>query len=160
MWHSCLTIFILIIFAMPLSGQSAAMEEDTIKKIITDETVFFAQRDLKAWSECYLPVPYVRWTALIYENKRPVVMSVDNWMMLYNGMRAYFRSQEGQAIDPIINSARMDWNIQIRGNVAWVKFIQKNFGLNEASHEVRVLEKQNGKWRIVLVSSIAEMPEQ
>ncbi len=154
-----LTVFIFITFLASASGQTMVKDEEAIKKIITDETTFFAQCNLKAWSECYLPVPYVRWTVSYFENSRPVVMNMETWISLYNSMRAYFRSQEGKEMNPIINSVRMDWNIQIRGEVAWVKFIQKNFGLNVASHEMRILEKQNDKWRIVMVHSISEIPQ-
>lgn len=51
---------------------------------------------------------------------------------------------------------RSDWNINVRGNVAWVNFRQKTAlgGAEYVSDEIRVLEKESGQWKIVLSSTI------
>lgn len=51
---------------------------------------------------------------------------------------------------------RSNWNINARKNVAWVNYRQKTTlgGAEYVSDEIRVLEKENGEWKIVLSSTI------
>ena len=62
------------------------------------------------------------------------------------------------------NPTRSNWNIQIRGNVAWARFIEtvkQADGSDLSLHDLRVLEKQqDNKWRIALLGgfTITEPP--
>ena len=142
------SVFLLPLFlAIPLNAQDTA-DETSLKKIIEDETLAFANADLAAWSDFFVHEPYLRWSV-------SATMAFDGWDALYNGAKSFLESQSGRKdADALHQITRSDWNIHIIGDMAWVKFAQLTEGDAAAVQQFRVLERSNGKWRIAMLVAL------
>lgn len=132
------------------SHQLIAQEEDAIKDVIARETSAFLNVDYKSWAETWLKVPY----AYRSYSDASTTTYVEGWEELNKTFVDYFKTAK-PADSEIIN----DWiEIKIFENGAYVRFNQKindSIELEETS-QIRVLEKQDGKWKIVFLGAIAK----
>ncbi len=142
-------ILIFLLFAIGLNS-SLAQDEEAIKDVIAQETSAFMNVDYKNWADTWLKVPY----AYRSYSDATTTTYTEGWEELNKTFADYFKTAR-PANSEIIN----DWiEIKIFANGAYVRFTQKikdNIELEETS-QVRVLEKQDGKWKIVCLSAIAK----
>ena len=140
-------ILLSVIFTLSLAAQDVS-DENSIKKIIEEETLAFANADLETWSGFFVHEPYLRWTV-------SPTMSFDGWEALYNGAKSFLESQPGRsAADELHKITRENWIIRITGDMAWVKFMQTTEGNPVAAHQFRVLERAGGIWRIAMLVAV------
>ena len=142
-------LFVLIpLFFGMRSGAQNNPDETSIKKIIEEETLAFANADLAGWSDYFVHEPYVRWSV-------SPQMYFDGWDALYKGAKSFLETQSGRKdANALHKITRSDWNIHINGNVAWVKFVQTTEGTAGSSQQFRVLERINGKWKISMLVAV------
>lgn len=136
----------------PLSAQKSdpAKEVKNIKALIEKETRAFFEIDKQTWSDCWAHVPYAFWSFADTTD----VNSFSGWEAIDQGFAAYFSSSR-----PSEATIEREWlDIRIFGNGAYARFTQKvndpDISRDEQA-EVRVLEKQNGQWKIIHVGVIA-----
>lgn len=128
-------------------------EEDeiaTIKKVIKAETQAYMNKDLKAYHDSYLKADY---TTLVNN----VPEGTANMIYPYENNQSKASDQElMDAHIPFTDVVSSDWNIQLRGDIAWATFNQKLNALGKRfpSVETRILEKINDKWKITHASSV------
>lgn len=127
-----------------------AQDEEAIKKVIAQETSAFMNVDYKSWADTWAKVPY----AYRSYSDATTTTYVEGWEELNNAFAEYFKSAK-----PANSEITNDWiEIKIFGNGAYVRFTQKikdSIELEETS-QIRVLEKQDGKWKIVCLGAIAK----
>jgi len=130
---------------------AAAQPNDiaAIKSVITQETQSFFSVDRKKWEDCWWNVPYAYWS---YSDSTSTSY-IEGWEGLNKTFDSYFRTAKPSKAE-IIN----DWvDIRVYGNGAYVRFVQKV--KDEIEHDetsqVRVLEKKDGKWKVICVDAIA-----
>jgi hypothetical protein len=140
------TIFILITISA-----SVAQPNDlaAIKSVIAKETQSFFSVDRKSWEDCWWNVPYAYWS---YSDSTSTSY-IEGWDGLNKTFDSYFKTAKPSKAE-IIN----EWiDIRVYGNGAYVRFVQKV--KDEIEHDetsqVRVLEKKDGKWKVVCVDAIA-----
>src|SRR5436190_12986589 len=105
-------VLIPLFFTMHLCAQSDS-DETTIKNIIENETLAFANADLAAWSDYFVHEPYVRWSV-------SPAMYFDGWDALYNGAKTFLESQQGRKdANALHKITRTNWVIHIKGDMAW-----------------------------------------
>ncbi len=141
---STLVIWFALTTAIAQPNEIAA-----IKEVIARETQTFFNVDRKNWEDCWLKVPYAYWS---YSDSTSVSY-VEGWQTLDKTFDRYFKTSKPSKAE-IIN----DWvDIKVFGNGAYVRFVQKV--KDEIEHDetsqVRVLEKKDGKWKIICVGAIA-----
>lgn len=140
-------IFLLFCF---ISYPLLAQDEEAIKGVIAQETSAFLNVNYKSWGETWLKVPY----AYRSYSDATTTTYVEGWEDLNKTFTTYFKTAK-PANSEIIN----DWiEIRIFENGAYVRFTQKikdSIELEETS-QIRVLEKQDGKWKIVYLGAIAK----
>jgi hypothetical protein len=128
-------------------------ETALIKETIDRESKAFFQIDYKTWSDCWVHTPYAYWSFADTTD----VNFFEGWDAINRGFADYFRTQK-----PSSTKMERHWlEIKVYGNSAYARFTQKimdELGRDEQA-EVRVLEKQNGQWRIVHVGVIAKQKE-
>lgn len=125
-------------------------EIEAIKKIIAAETQSYIDKDFDAMDNTYLIAPF---TTLINN----VPEGTANMQHLYTNYKPPIRDQkEIEAMIPISDVTESDWNIQLRGDIAWAVYNQKVNALGKRfpSIETRILEKVNGEWKIAYASSV------
>jgi hypothetical protein len=127
-----------------------AQDEDAIKSVIAQETSAFMNVDYKSWADTWAKVPY----AYRSYSDATTTTYAEGWEELNKTFADYFKTAK-PANSEIIN----DWlEIRIFENGAYVHFTQsiKDHIDVEETSQIRVLEKKDGKWKIVYLEAIAK----
>ncbi len=145
-------ILAFVLFAVtfglaPAMAQTKDIAE--IKAVISKETQSFFNVDQKNWEDCWSKVPYAYWS---YSDST-ATSYITGWDGLVKTFDHYFKTSKPSKAE-IIN----DWvDFKIFGNGAYVHFVQKV--KDEIDHDetsqIRVLEKKDGKWKVICVGAIA-----
>jgi hypothetical protein len=123
---------------------------ESIKEVITKETTAFFSVDRKKWAENWANVPYAYWS---YSDSSSTSY-IQGWEGLSQTFDPYFKSSK-----PSKAEIKNEWqDIRVYGNGAYVSFTQKVLDEieHDETHQVRVLEKKDGKWKIICVVAIAK----
>ncbi len=126
-----------------------------IKEVITKETDSFFGVNKQGWSDCWLKVPYAYWS---YSDSTATSF-VQGWggdHGLDKTFDQYFKTAK-----PSKAMITREWlDIKVYGNGAYVRYFQnvKAEIDHDVTSEMRVLEKQDGKWKIICVGAIAKYP--
>ena len=144
------TILSLTATALVCLAQSPSEADVTaIKKVITDETDGYFNRNKEQWVNAWAHVPYLQWSA----------NSTDEPVLLTNGWEAYNQELGGNfdtakpGMKAIVQ--RDNYQISVVANAATATFLQ-TLQLDTYSgktREVRVLEKQGEACKLVYVNS-------
>jgi hypothetical protein len=133
-----------------LNSMAQKKEEDAIKDVITKETIAFFNVDQAKWSENWLKAPYAYWS---YSDTTSASY-IEGWESLTKTFDPYFKTSK-----PSKAEIKNEWiEIKIFGNGAYVRFLQRVIDEieHDETHQVRVLEKKDGKWKIICVVAIAK----
>jgi hypothetical protein len=158
-------IFLAGLLSIIISSLAAqdAKEVAAIKAVIEKETQSFFSLNQKDWEDTWLQVPYAYWS---YSDSTGTSF-IEGWKGIKNNFADYFRTHvASRQIDVAHQSTAVKINrtwesIRIYGNGAYVRYTQKvntNIDYDETSH-IRILEKKDGKWKIVCVGAIASYPK-
>ncbi len=130
-----------------------------ILQVIANESTAFWNKDFAAWAQCWRHTADIRmmgWWA------RGGISVIEGWEALSQ------RVQTTMAANPEPNPTaaqvrRENVNLHIQGQMAWVTFDQYGQETGDVamdmpglSHETRVLEKDQGEWKIVYVNWLLE----
>lgn len=139
-------------------------EEEAIKTSIINETEYWLDRNLAAWSGGFVHEPYLTWT--VTNGGEPGdVLTMRGWEALKTFMTGWFESQNKEFPKEMRKSkvTREQWQIQIRGNVAYVSYNQHSENEEKKTKsdttETRVLEKTNGKWKIAMQATLMDFKD-
>lgn len=142
-----------------MNANESQSDAIAIMQVISEESSAFWNKDFETWSQCWLHTPNIRmigWWA------RGGVTVIEGWEALSS------RVQATMAVNPesnptATNVRRENINLHINENMAWVTFDQHGQDTGDLemdmpglSRETRILEKQNGRWKIVYVNWILE----
>lgn len=140
------------------------LEEEAIKTSIINETEYWLDRNLAAWSESFVHEPYLTWT--VTNGGEPGdVLTMRGWEALKIFITGWFESQNKEFPKEMRKSkmTRDQWQIQIRGNVAYVSYNQHSENEEKKTKsdttETRVLEKANGKWKIAMQATLMDFKD-
>lgn len=130
----------------PIWGQS---DRENIMAIIAQETEAYMNVDYKTWASAWHHVPYAFWAYSDLETAR----ELDGWDAMNKSFTQYFKTSK-----PSQGEIMNDWiEIRIYENGAYVRFTQKvkdDFD-TQVTAQIRVLEKVEGKWKIVCMKAVA-----
>lgn len=138
--------------SFPATAQ-ADKEKEAIKAIITKETSSFMSVDWKNWSESWVPASYAYWSYADSTGSSYLA----GWETINRTYETYFKNQK-----PSTARITNEWlEIRVYGNGAYARFIQRSVDEmdTEETSQVRVLEKKDGKWKVVCVSVVASYPK-
>ena len=161
----------LLVCSMTASAQGARSTRSAANQFTRDsmaiiatmngESAAFWNKDYKAWEGYWVHAPYARimgwWQA-------GGISVTEGWDAISQGIKKLM--QDNPKPNPTASKFRREkLNLQIRGDVAWVTFDQYGMDTGDQrmdmpglSRETRVLEKQNGKWRIAYVGWLLQGP--
>jgi len=146
-----------------LSASVTAQEEKAIKAAIEKETSAFFNLDRKGWEDAWLAAPYVYWS---YSDSTGTSF-IEGWDAVKKSFDPYFKTQvPNRQIDVAHGSKpitidRIWKEIRIYGNGAFARYTQKvkdDQIYRDETSQIRILEKKDGKWKIVCVGAIAMYP--
>lgn len=147
---------IILSITLMVMGQLAFAqnaEEEAIKNVITKETFSFYTCDAAAWESTMLSIDYHTWAVTTFND--PGTAATGQGLNFINGMKNYLSSERCKKSDPKIKYS--DWNIQIRGNVAWAAYKERSAMLDNTeidAYTLKILEKQKDEWKISATSSV------
>ncbi len=157
---ACLAFFLCIVSLS--SAQNT--EEEAIKKVLIHETEMWLDRNLEAWSASFVHEPYLTWTVTNGGDPGDVV-TMRGWEALETFMRGWFQGNTAELAKEMRKSkmTRDQWNIQIRGDIAYVSFEQHSEDdekhTKSSSTETRVCEKTNGVWKVAMQATLADFKD-
>ncbi len=132
-----------------------AKEEAAIKEVIASESRAFWEKNYEAWADCWLPADYVR---VIGWWEKGGVTVYEGWERISGEMSALMDKYPEPNPQNEINE---NFNVRISNTMAWVTFDQIGSDTGEDAMDMpgkvpntRVLEKVNGKWKLVYVGWI------
>ncbi len=142
-----------------------AQDEKAIKAAIEKETTAFFNLDKKGWEESWHQVPYAYWS---YSDSTGTSF-IEGWDAVKKSFADYFKTQVSsrpidvahQANNKPITVDRKWKEIRIYGTGAFVRYDQKvkdDLIYRDETSQIRILEKKDGKWKIVCVGAIASYP--
>jgi len=149
-FHFILSVVAFILLAeVSLKAQS---DTDQIKAVIEKETASFMNVDYKTWSSLWHQVPYVYWS---YSDSTGTSF-IEGWDQLKETYAHYFKNSK-----PAKSEITHEWiEIRIYQDGAYAHFIQKIH--DETDHDetsqMRVLEKKDGKWKLICLGAVAKYP--
>jgi len=153
---------LLSIMVSSLAAQDSK-EVAAIKAVIEKETSSFFKVNRKDWEDSWAQVPYAYWS---YSDSTGTSF-IEGWEGVKKSFDEYFTTQvASRQIDVAHQSAdvkieRTYLSFRVYGNGAYVRYNQRvkdNIDRDETS-QVRILEKMNGKWKVVCVGAIAVYPK-
>ena len=134
-------------------------DEAEIKKILAEETEFFYDRNFEKWADTWVHEPYITWT--VTNGVEPgEVLTVRGWTALNVAMSELFKKLTPEFTIAMQKSiiTRDQWQIQVRGNTAYVSYNQHNENAEKQTKgdvtETRVMEKVNNVWKIAMQASL------
>lgn len=169
-FFNCLIVLLFFVAAISVAdGQNTAAsapnkEEEAIKKVLIHETEMWLDRNLEAWSTSFVHEPYLTWTVTNGGDPGDVV-TMRGWEALETFMRGWFQGNTAKLAKEMRKSkmTRDQWNIQIRGDVAYVSFEQHSEDdekhTKSSSTETRVCEKTNGVWKVAMQATLADFKD-
>jgi ketosteroid isomerase-like protein len=139
------------------------LEEEAIKAVIIKQFESFRDGDFEAWQDVFVHEPYLTWS--VTNGGEPGdVLTARGWDALKEIMQKGFEAKAKAPKTPNTTKVSRDqWNIQIRGNLAYVSYNQhseneeKQTKIN--STETRILEKIKGVWKITTQTSLADFKD-
>ncbi len=134
-------ICLIIILLGAFSGFSQSKKDSlAIYQLLEKEAATWRAGDIKAHAECWLIRPYSRILISTAEGKvldlDPKIMINPPANLMGNGGRAIFSN----------------FKVSIHGSSAWVSHNEESItkdGQSNFSYEIRMLEKENGQWKLV-----------
>lgn len=132
-----------------------AKEIEKIMQVIEGETSFFYKRDYENWKNFYIHADYV---FQAWNNGDGTVDAKTGWAAVDSGIRNYIKTypvEPGGSSHPAVLRKNMITKFYA-DTVAYLLWDQYNSDQSgrqfQFSKEVRLMEKQNGAWKIVNVS--------
>lgn len=152
-----ITLPLLLFLSFFLSGfdqtslyAQVEKERELIKAVITKETAAFMNVDHRGWAESWIHSPYSYWS---YADSTGSSF-IEGWDAINSTYDNYFKTAK-----PSKSRITDEWiEVRVYGTGAYVRFIQKatdDIDVDETS-QVRVLEKKEGKWKVVHVGVVAK----
>ena len=161
-----LKYILFVSLGMLLSSYTMAQDSKevaAIKAVLEKETQSFFNVNRKEWEDTWMKVPYAYWS---YSDSTGTSF-IEGWDNISKSFEDYFKTQvASRTIDVAHQSSQVTierkWHdIRIYGNGAYVHYTQKvndNIDHDETS-QIRVLEKKDGKWKVICVGVIAFYPK-
>jgi hypothetical protein len=124
-------------------AQSNAADEAAIKAVVEAETRAWLTADVTTFKDCWQVHPYSR--ILVTTEKG------EHFDVPTDGMKTLAAADMGSG-GSFSNS---NYRISVKGDMAWLTYDEVKTdkdGTQSPSHELRILEKVDGKWKIVGMS--------
>lgn len=137
-------------------------EKAAILKVIEEESAAFWNKDFAAFAACWVHGPHVRTMGWWADGG---VTVVEGWEERSRRTQAHMAASPEP--NPTANNViRKNMNIRIFPDVAWLTFDQygedtgdETMDMPGLSRETRILEKQDGRWKIAYVGWLLEGSE-
>ncbi|MBL7849414.1 MAG: hypothetical protein JNN04_00840 [Cyclobacteriaceae bacterium] len=146
-------IALLALCVGPLLLHAQESEKEAIKRVIMMETESYLGVDQATWASTWQQVPYAYWSFADKDGSQ----FINGWDNIQSTFEQYFKTQK-----PSKSRISYTWQeIRVYANGAYVRFQEKSDDGNrvEITDQVRMLEKKDGKWKIICMIAAVEDSE-
>ena len=147
----------ILFLGSTISGFAKSKDEEAVKAVCEKETKSYINRDAEAMLSCYANKPY------------SLVLVAESGDVHYSGAKSELENEKSiKELVKIMGPPNGDtfqntgYVIHINGTSAFVHYDQEvtaKDGTRTNFHEVRNLEKMDGKWKIIDVGAVTFKPE-
>jgi hypothetical protein len=132
-----------------------------LKAAIEKETVSFLEVNKKDWEDAWLQTPYAYWS---YSDSTGTSY-IEGWTNIRKSFDDYFKTHVANRYidvaqkDKKLSIDRIWKEFRIYGSGAFVQYTQKvrdGLGDRDETSQIRIMEKKDGKWKVVYVGIIAK----
>ncbi len=127
-----------------VSHLSRETEEESIRKVLDEETIYFYTRDYNKWASCWSHQSDVYFA---YTSANTFVMC-KGWEEVKEHMKNFMRDNPDPHSPPI---ERSNFVFHLQDDLAWVYFDNREGEVY--GKQQRVLRKENGQWKIINVTA-------
>jgi len=142
------------------SNSPEYMEESSkIMDVINEEFKAYYVKDYEAWQSKFIHQDYLKYWGY-WEGYPEKVRQYNSWEELNTDKKKRMAGEIKAYWDEnVVGNDIRDLNVQIRGDVAWVTFRQRSTDQETGellgnSLETKILEKENGEWKIAYINFI------
>lgn len=131
---------------------AAQTDEDAIKRVIEKESAAYFNVDFKTWAETWVHAPHAYWSYTDASGTR----FLESWENIKNSLAGYFKTAQ-----PSSGEITNQWlEIRIYDGGAYVRFTQMAIEGSDRTEttQIRVLEKQDGQWRVACMQATDRTP--
>lgn len=133
-------LLIILLAVLPALASAQTSDESDIKKVCESETKTWLSGDLKSYLECWQVQPY-SFVIVTLEDGTLISLTADQ-----------LSSPDPKVMGGGGSFENSQYNIRINGSSAWATYDEVKTsvkGEQMRSKELRLLEKIDGKWKIV-----------
>ena len=149
--------------ASPKKDATLEEEKAAILDVIERQAAAFWAKDFQAWADTWVQAPHIR---RLGWSEPGGVSNLEGWETIGARMKEHMVENPKPNLTPA-TLVRDRLNFRIYADVAWVTFEQHGVSTGEprfdmpgVSHETRILEKHDGKWKVAyLAYLLAGRPE-
>jgi hypothetical protein len=165
--YTAMKFSLILVMFMFLSGcgiPNSQNEMEAIKQAIEQETASFYKVEKKNWDDSWVHSPYAYWS---YSDSTGTSF-LEGWENINKNFDGYFKTQVSNRNIDVAHPEdsliiERNWKeIRIYDGGAYVQYTQRvkdsQIARDETS-QIRILEKQAGKWLITYVGIIAKYPD-
>ena len=138
-----------------VTGSLAQSDQEAIKRVLRDETEGFFKRDKARWAGAWAHKPYVHFAANLYGGD---FMLIKGWNNLEKQFANQFKSSK---LTDKVTVQNGNYTIHQNGSMAFVTYDQTLLDSHgkTTSKESRVLEKLDGRWKIINVVALTNLKD-
>lgn len=147
--------FLLLMLAAGATNNALAQEaeKEAIKRVVMQETEAYLGVDYETWSATWFPTSSAYWS---FSDKNGS-QYISGWENIKQAFDSYFKNQK-----PTKHKMSYTWqDIRLYTNGAYVRFQEKSDDGRrvETTDQIRVLEKKDGKWKVICMIAVVEEEE-
>ncbi|MCW5911246.1 MAG: nuclear transport factor 2 family protein [Cyclobacteriaceae bacterium] len=138
--------YIALLLGMPLA-LAAQSDSEAIKRVIEKESTAYFNVDYKAWADTWVQAPHAYWSYTDLSGTR----FLEGWDTMKTSLARYFKTAQ-----PSSGEITNQWlEVRVYDTGAYVRFTQLATDGTDRTEtaQIRVLEKENGQWRIVCMQA-------
>lgn len=125
-------------------------EKEAIKRVVAQETESYLGVDYATWAGTWQQAPFAYWS---FSDKNGSQF-ISGWDNIQQTFESYFKEQK-----PTKHKITYTWqDIRVYTNGAYVRFqeISDDGRRIETTDQIRVLEKKEGKWKIICMIAVVK----
>lgn len=137
----------------PYAVRAQESEKEAIKRVIMSETESYLGVDQATWMSTWQNASYAYWSFSDKDGSQ----YINGWDSIQKTFDQYFKTQK-----PSKAKLSYTWQeIRVYSTGAYVRFQEKADDGNrvEITDQVRMLEKKDGKWKIICMIAAVDDPE-
>ncbi len=152
-----ISLISILFLGITMSGFAQSKDEEAIKAVCEKETQSWNDRDADGMIACHANKPYS--LMLVAESGNVHYTTAKSDAENEKSIKELVKMMGPPNGDTFVNSGYV---IHINGTSAFVYYDQKvktKVGKEDYFHEVRNLEKNDGKWKIIYIGAVGFKPE-